>query len=189
MLALGAERALVIRGPAGALGAEQGASAVGAPGAGAGAVAGGAEGAAGEVFPLSLEWLRQEPEEDLRRILMGIAGAAWLTAWPELEAAGAEHTDAHQSRGSVLLCRCWKAACFQATLLSRAMLGNKWGREASLWTPLPTAGLGRKSVACILLLSLGLKDFPVDTNVGRICARLGWIPLDSEQALEVRPLV
>ena len=41
-------------------------------------------------------------------------------------------------------------------------------------------------MACILLLSLGLKDFPVDTNVGRICARLGWIPLDSEQALEVR---
>ncbi|KAK9835034.1 hypothetical protein WJX81_005688 [Elliptochloris bilobata] len=77
-----------------------------------------ADGAAGEVFPLSLEWLRQEPEDDLRRILMGIAG------------------------------------------------------------------LGRKSVACILLLSLGLKDFPVDTNVGRICARLGWIPLDSEQALE-----
>ncbi len=55
-------------------------------------------------------------------------------------------------------------------------------------SPYPTlaTGLGRKSVACILLLSLGLKDFPVDTNVGRICARLGWIPLDSEQALEVR---
>lgn len=26
----------------------------------------------------------------------------------------------------------------------------------------------------------------VDTNVGRICARLGWLPLDSEKALEVR---
>lgn len=34
-------------------------------------------------------------------------------------------------------------------------------------------GLGRKSVACILLLALQLQDFPVDTNVGRICARLG----------------
>ncbi len=34
-------------------------------------------------------------------------------------------------------------------------------------------GLGRKSVACILLLALRLQDFPVDTNVGRICARLG----------------
>lgn len=34
-------------------------------------------------------------------------------------------------------------------------------------------GLGRKSVACILLLALRLRDFPVDTNVGRICARLG----------------
>ena len=34
-------------------------------------------------------------------------------------------------------------------------------------------GLGRKSVACILLLALQLHDFPVDVNVGRICARLG----------------
>lgn len=47
------------------------------------------------------------------------------------------------------------------------------------------AGLGRKSVACVLLLALGMKDFPVDVNVARICARLGWIPLDSEQAIEV----
>ena len=38
----------------------------------------------------------------------------------------------------------------------------------------------------MLLLALGMRDFPVDTNVGRICARLGWIPLDSEQALEAR---
>jgi hypothetical protein len=35
-------------------------------------------------------------------------------------------------------------------------------------------GLGRKSAACILLLALRLQDFPVDTNVGRICSRLGW---------------
>jgi len=25
----------------------------------------------------------------------------------------------------------------------------------------------------------------VDTNVGRICARLGWLPLDADKALEV----
>ncbi|GAB4822558.1 hypothetical protein N2152v2_009604 [Parachlorella kessleri] len=45
-------------------------------------------------------------------------------------------------------------------------------------------GLGRKSVACIMLLTLGRKEFPVDTNVGRICARLGWIPLDADQTVE-----
>ncbi|KAK9909469.1 hypothetical protein WJX75_002712 [Coccomyxa subellipsoidea] len=45
-------------------------------------------------------------------------------------------------------------------------------------------GLGRKSVACVMLLALCKHDFPVDTNVGRICARLGWIPLDAEEALE-----
>jgi len=49
------------------------------------------------------------------------------------------------------------------------------------------AGLGRKSVACVLLLSLGRKEFPVDVNVARICARLGWVPLDSEEAIEVIP--
>ena len=29
-----------------------------------------------------------------------------------------------------------------------------------------------------------MQEFPVDTNVGRICARLGWIPLDAEQTVE-----
>lgn len=37
----------------------------------------------------------------------------------------------------------------------------------------------------MLLLALRRKDFPVDVNVARICARLGWIPLDSEEAIEV----
>lgn len=57
-----------------------------------------------------------------------------------------------------------------------------WGE----WLIRGFAGLGRKSVACVLLLSLGRKEFPVDVNVARICARLGWIPLDSEEAIEVR---
>ena len=46
-------------------------------------------------------------------------------------------------------------------------------------------GLGRKSVACIMLLCLRMQEFPVDVNVGRICSRLGWIPLDSELGIEV----
>ena len=46
-------------------------------------------------------------------------------------------------------------------------------------------GLGRKSVACIMLLCLRMREFPVDVNVGRICSRLGWIPLDAESAVEV----
>ena len=48
-----------------------------------------------------------------------------------------------------------------------------------------STGLGRKSVACILLLCLRAHDFPVDTNVGRICARMGWLPFDQEKPLEV----
>lgn len=38
--------------------------------------------------------------------------------------------------------------------------------------PFPASvGLGRKSVACIVLLTLRNKEFPVDVNVGRIAAR------------------
>ncbi|XP_068651410.1 transcriptional activator DEMETER-like isoform X2 [Aristolochia californica] len=38
-------------------------------------------------------------------------------------------------------------------------------------------GLGLKSVECVRLLTLHHVAFPVDTNVGRICVRLGWVPL------------
>ncbi|KAH9562566.1 hypothetical protein CY35_05G078200 [Sphagnum magellanicum] len=39
-------------------------------------------------------------------------------------------------------------------------------------------GLGLKSVECIRLLTLHHPSFPVDTNVGRIAVRLGWVPLE-----------
>ncbi|KAH7429034.1 hypothetical protein KP509_09G028100 [Ceratopteris richardii] len=39
-------------------------------------------------------------------------------------------------------------------------------------------GLGVKSVECIRLLTLHHHAFPVDTNVGRICVRLGWVPIE-----------
>jgi len=45
-------------------------------------------------------------------------------------------------------------------------------------------GYGVKTVSCILLLALYRSDFPVDVNVGRIMARLGWVPLETEEALE-----
>ncbi|EFJ48564.1 hypothetical protein VOLCADRAFT_90672 [Volvox carteri f. nagariensis] len=45
-------------------------------------------------------------------------------------------------------------------------------------------GLGRKSVACIVLLALHGKEFPVDINVARVFARLGWIPIEAEATLE-----
>ncbi|XP_052199092.1 transcriptional activator DEMETER [Diospyros lotus] len=38
-------------------------------------------------------------------------------------------------------------------------------------------GLGLKSVECVRLLTLHHVAFPVDTNVGRIAVRLGWVPL------------
>ncbi|KAG0494458.1 hypothetical protein HPP92_005452 [Vanilla planifolia] len=39
-------------------------------------------------------------------------------------------------------------------------------------------GLGLKSAECVRLLTLHHLAFPVDTNVGRICVRLGWVPLN-----------
>lgn len=44
----------------------------------------------------------------------------------------------------------------------------------ALLTALP--GVGRKTAACVLLFSFGLRDVPVDTHVGRVCARLGLLP-------------
>ncbi|ERM99578.1 transcriptional activator DEMETER isoform X1 [Amborella trichopoda] len=38
-------------------------------------------------------------------------------------------------------------------------------------------GLGLKSTECVRLLTLEHLAFPVDTNVGRIAVRLGWVPL------------
>ncbi|KAJ8531952.1 hypothetical protein K7X08_011875 [Anisodus acutangulus] len=38
-------------------------------------------------------------------------------------------------------------------------------------------GLGIKSVECIRLLTLQHQAFPVDTNVGRVLVRLGWVPI------------
>lgn len=42
---------------------------------------------------------------------------------------------------------------------------------------LTVRGLGLKSVECVRLLTLHQHAFPVDTNVGRIAVRLGWVPL------------
>ncbi|KAL2345178.1 hypothetical protein Fmac_006463 [Flemingia macrophylla] len=42
---------------------------------------------------------------------------------------------------------------------------------------LSVTGLGLKSVECVRLLSLHQLAFPVDTNVGRIAVRLGWVPI------------
>ncbi len=45
------------------------------------------------------------------------------------------------------------------------------GQERASGYLMNVAGLGRKSTGCVMLLSLGMKEFPVDTNVARVCAR------------------
>jgi endonuclease III len=36
-------------------------------------------------------------------------------------------------------------------------------------------GVGRKTAACVLLFSFGMRDIPVDTHVSRVSTRLGWL--------------
>jgi len=74
------------------------------------------------------------------------------------------------------------------SLEAARLLSSEWLRDVSDDEArdflMSVNGLGRKSVACIMLLTLGRKEFPVDTNVGRICSRLGWIPLDAAESIE-----
>ena len=74
-----------------------------------------------------------------------------------------------------------KSARIQAIL--RAIgepLSLDWMREAPLersrdaLCALP--GVGRKTAACVLLFSFGLRDVPVDTHVSRVGTRLGLLP-------------
>lgn len=48
-------------------------------------------------------------------------------------------------------------------------------------------GVGPKTAACVLLFAMRRHEFPVDTHVKRITARLGWMPAAStpERAYEV----
>jgi endonuclease III len=42
-------------------------------------------------------------------------------------------------------------------------------------------GLGKKTVSCVLLFTLGREEFPVDTHVHRISKQLKWIPAGSSR--------
>ena len=71
----------------------------------------------------------------------------------------------------------------QRGVLSLEFLRNTPTKYASEYL-LALDGMGVKTTSCVLLLALHRTDFPVDVNVGRIMARLGWVPLESETALE-----
>jgi endonuclease-3 len=51
---------------------------------------------------------------------------------------------------------------------------RQWGQQEveEFLTSLP--GIGKKSARCIMMYSLGMKVFPVDTNVFRIMKRWNW---------------
>jgi endonuclease-3 len=47
--------------------------------------------------------------------------------------------------------------------------------ERSRATLCALPGVGRKTAACVLLFSFGLRDIPVDTHVSRVGTRLGML--------------
>jgi hypothetical protein len=129
---------------------EQAAAAVAAP---ADEQAAGGAGAAGA--PLSLEWLRSLHVDDAREYLMNVRD-------PGLPAPR---------------CSCLRPAAAAWVQPAAQRADRRWAGAAPAFRP-QVGGLGRKSTACVLLLALGMKDFPVDVNVARIAARLGWIPIE-----------
>jgi endonuclease III len=71
-----------------------------------------------------------------------------------------------------------KSARIQAILVGIGEpLSLDWMREApvafSRATLCALPGVGRKTAACVLLFSFGLREVPVDTHVARVGARLG----------------
>nr|XP_016496777.1 PREDICTED: protein ROS1-like [Nicotiana tabacum] len=66
-------------------------------------------------------------------------------------------------------------------MLEQGKVDLEWLREVQLEKAkeylLSIYGLGLKSVECIRLLTLQQQAFPVDTNVGRVLVRLGWVPI------------
>ena len=72
-------------------------------------------------------------------------------------------------------------------------LSLDWMRQAPLLEAreylLALPGVGRKTAACVLLFAFGRREVPVDTHVGRVCARLALLPAaGSAEALHDRML-
>ncbi len=101
-----------------------------------------------------------------------------LPSWAAVRDAAVDEVEAAIRPGGISRV---KSARIQAIL--RALhddLDLEWMRDAPVAESgaylcgLP--GVGRKTAACVLLFSFGLRDVPVDTHVGRVGARLALLP-------------
>ena len=122
---------------------------------------------------LSLEWLRDRSAEEARAYLRSIDGAP--SAYDHMNSQTWLNNDGQHCMNMNPAANSGSAADICGALQHHMMHVKQ----------VCHTGLGQKSVACILLLCLRAHDFPVDTNVGRICARMGWLPFDQEKPLEV----
>jgi len=95
--------------------------------------------------------------------------------WAAVAAAPVEAVEEAIRPGGLF---CQKAPRIQAVLREAGDLAwlehapVEQGRAALCALP----GVGRKTAACVLLFAYGKRDVPVDTHVGRVCARLGLLP-------------
>jgi endonuclease-3 len=97
--------------------------------------------------------------------------------WDEVAAAPVAAIEEAIRPGGISRVKSLRIAAILDELQRRGGLDLGWMRAApvaesrAFLCSLP--GVGRKTAACVLLFSFGLRDVPVDTHVGRVGARLG----------------
>jgi endonuclease-3 len=100
-----------------------------------------------------------------------------LPTWEAVAHAPVEAIEEAIRPGGISRVKSVRIAAILAELERRGGLDLGWLRD----TPVPESraflcslpGVGRKTAACVLLFSFGLRDVPVDTHVGRVATRLG----------------
>ena len=108
-----------------------------------------------------------------------------LATWEQVRDAPLHRVEEAIRPGGISKVKSARIKAILAVISERARdasepLSLEWMRSASVpegrafLTSLP--GVGRKTAACVLLFSFGLRDVPVDTHVGRVGRRLGLLP-------------
>ncbi len=100
-----------------------------------------------------------------------------LPTWEAVAHAPVQAIEEAIRPGGISRVKSVRIAAILAELERRGGLDLGWLRD----TPVPESraflcslpGVGRKTAACVLLFSFGLRDVPVDTHVGRVATRLG----------------
>ena len=101
-----------------------------------------------------------------------------LPAWEQVRDAPVEEVEAAIRPGGISRVKSARIQAILRALPDPVSLDHLAGMEVAEarreLCALP--GVGRKTAACVLLFSFGMRDVPVDTHVSRVAARLGLLP-------------